>query len=55
MITTGKYELVVRYDFGETEVYEFDTREEAERAEEGIDMACGNQLMWTCVRPQLVK
>lgn len=55
MITTGKFELVVKYDFGEPEIYEFDTREKAEKAEEGIEMACGEQLVWTCVRPQLVK
>ena len=55
MIRTGKYELVVKYEDGEVEIDEFDTMEQADRAQEGVEMACGNQIVWTCVRPQLVK
>lgn len=49
---TGKFELVVGLDFGETETFVFDTREQAELAEENTDKVYGNRLWWTCVRPQ---
>ena len=55
MITTGKFELILTYDDFSTDMYEYDTREDAERAGEGVEMACGGQLRWWCVRPQLVK
>ena len=55
MKTTGKFELVVGLDFGETEIFVFDTREQAERAEENTDKVYGERLWWTCIRPQKVR
>ena len=53
MAYTGKFELIVGLDFGETElVGVFNTREEAERAEELTDDKYGARLWWTCVQPQ---
>ena len=53
MANTGKFELIVGLDFGETElVGVFNTREEAERAEELTDEKYGARLWWTCIRPQ---
>lgn len=49
---SGKFELIVGLDFGETETLVFDTREEAERAEENTDKVYGERLWWTCIRPQ---
>lgn len=49
---TGKYELVVVWDSGDKEIYEYPTKEEAETAKRGFETAFGNQL-WVCVREQL--
>lgn len=50
---TGKYELVVVWESGETDVYEYDTLIEAEIGERGMEMANGNQIQWCGIRPQL--
>lgn len=52
---TGKFELVVGLGGGRTETFVFNTREDAERAEERTDEKYGADLWWTCVRPQKVK
>ena len=48
---TGDYELVVVWDDGGKDVYRYTSREEAEKAGEGMEMANGNQIKWWCVRP----
>jgi hypothetical protein len=45
------YELVIIWDNGDKDVYEYPTREEAEKAELGMRIALGNQIAWSCVRP----
>lgn len=43
-----KYTLIIIWDYdGAKETYDYATREEAERAEEGYRMAFGNQIRWT--------
>ena len=44
------YELVLRYDNGETDVYEYETREIAESMEECYTEIEWDRLVWTCVR-----
>ena len=51
---TGKWELVVKTN-DETEVYEYETIEEAVEIQKGMEMALGNQLCWVCIRPQMMK
>lgn len=48
---TGKYELVVVWETGEKEVFEYDTEKDANTAGEGMEKAFGRQLWW-CVRTQ---
>ena len=45
-----KYETIIIWYTGEKEVYEYDTREEAEKAAEGYRMAFGNQIQWAGTR-----
>lgn len=45
-----KYELIIIWLTGEKEIYEYNTREEAEKAEQGYKMAFGNQISWTGIR-----
>lgn len=52
---TGKYELVVVYADGERALYEYDTIEKAERAEQNIRIACGTQVAWAGFRRQIAK
>ena len=55
MIRTGKYELVVKYENGVVDTHVFETMENADMAQACIEKVCGDQLIWACVRPQLVK
>lgn len=41
------YELVIIWDNGDKDVYEYSTLEEAEKAELGMRTAFGNQIEWT--------
>lgn len=41
------YELIIIWSTGEKEVYQYTTREEAEKTELGMRMAFGNQISWT--------
>lgn len=47
------WELVIVWAFGDdrTQVFRFDTKEEAEKAGENYRMAFGNQVAWFGVRP----
>lgn len=45
-----KYELVIIWADGEKSVYEYASREEAERGESGMKMALGNQISWSGIR-----
>lgn len=44
------FELVVVWDTGDKDIYEYRTEEEAEKGAERIKMACGNQVAWTGTR-----
>lgn len=50
---TGKFELVIIWSNGDKEIWEYQTEEEAKEAEEGMHVAVGNQISWSCVRPQM--
>lgn len=41
------YILVVIWETGEKQEYEYDTYEQAQNGEANIRMACGNQIRWT--------
>lgn len=41
-----KAELVIIWDDGEREVYDYQTTDEAEEAMEGMKMAFGEQISW---------
>lgn len=41
-----RYELVVIWDTGEKEVYEYKTEEEAQRLLKDLHFAFGNQISW---------
>jgi len=51
---TMKYELVIIWanPDGEKVVYEYCSEEDARSAENGMRMALGNQVLWSCVRPK---
>lgn len=49
------YELVVIWDNGDKDIYEYETEDEAIRASEGMKVALGNQLRWAGVRKKVVK
>lgn len=46
------FELVVIWWNGEKDIFEYDTREEAEQGGRNIKTACGNQVEWYGVRPK---
>ena len=47
------FELVVIFTCPrETKVYEYETEEAAREAEQGMKIALGNQIEWSCVRPK---
>lgn len=43
------WEIVVVWDDGNKQVFEFETEEQAERAKANYEMAFGSQV-WVCVR-----
>jgi hypothetical protein len=45
-----RYELVVIWATGEKDIFPYNSREEAERGENGMLMALGNQISWTGIR-----
>ena len=55
LFTTGKWELVVVWAFGDVDkdVYEYDTEAQAEKAGAGMKMALGDQIEWYGTRPQM--
>lgn len=50
---TGNYELVIVWENGSKDVYTYDNEEAAYNGGESMKMACGNQLAWWGVRPQM--
>ena len=48
-----KHELVVIWQTGEKEIFEYKSKEKAESAMKGMKMALGNQISWMCVREKL--
>lgn len=48
-----EYELVIVWDNGDKDIYVYPTQQKAEEAEDGMRMALGNQISWSCVRPKL--
>ena len=44
------YELVAVYNDGNKDIYEYGTKEAAERGADNIRMAAGNQVSWTGIR-----
>lgn len=46
-----RYELVIVWTDGTTDVYGYDTRDAAENAGRGMCKALGNQITWYGVRP----
>lgn len=48
-----KWELVVVWAYPEeTSVWAYDSEDDALQAQRGMMMANGNQISWSCVRPQ---
>lgn len=45
-----KYELVIIWDTGEKDVYEYKTEAEAEQAAINLKFAFGKQIHWTGIR-----
>ena len=45
----NRYEVVVVWHSGETDIYGYPTREEADRSADGYKKAFGSQV-WVCVR-----
>ena len=45
-----RWELVVVWDTGETDVYGYETETEARAAGAGMKMALGNQVEWYGIR-----
>lgn len=52
---TGKWELVIVWANEDVDCWEYETEEDALAADEGMKMANGCQIQWSCVRPQMVK
>ena len=52
---TGRWELVIVWETGETQVYEYETEQDADRGAQNMLMAFGNQIQWTGCRPQYYK
>lgn len=46
------WELVIKWECGDLTVYSYDTRNEAEQAGDGMEMALGEQIQWYGVRPR---
>lgn len=47
MVGDSMYELIVIWSTGEKDVYDYETREEAEKGAKNMKMAFGNQVQWT--------
>jgi hypothetical protein len=47
------YQLVVIYSDGQKQIFDYESRAAAERAENGMRIALGNQIAWTCVRVRI--
>ena len=45
-----RYELVVVWASGDKDVYQYESREAAEKGERGMRMANGNQISWKGIR-----
>jgi hypothetical protein len=45
-----KWELVIVWETGEQDIYEYETEQEAEAAGRGMRIALGNQIGWYGVR-----
>lgn len=45
-----KYELVVIWDSGEKDVYDYETYEAAKQGEANMRMVFGYQIAWTCIK-----
>ena len=46
-VMTSVYRLTIIWYNGERDEYDYPTREEAEKAENGYHMAFGNQISWS--------
>lgn len=51
----GKWELVVIYETGEKQIFEYESRSRASDAEWQMKQALGFQIKYICVRPQFEK
>lgn len=54
MTNDKDFELVVVWDNGDKNVYEYRTEEEAENGAERMKMAFGHQISWTGTRRKLI-
>lgn len=52
---SGLYELVIVWENGDKDIYEYKTREDAEKGADNMKMANGEQIAWAGVRKQTVK
>jgi hypothetical protein len=52
---TGKHELVVVWQDGSTDVYTYDTEEQATEGGVNMTLALGKQIAWYGVRSQIRK
>jgi hypothetical protein len=48
------YEAIIIWDTGEKEIYQYNTKEEAERCCQGYRMAFGKQIAWTGTRERRI-
>ena len=49
------HELVIVWSNGDLSVYPYKSKADAERGEESMRMANGNQIEWSCVRQKIWK
>lgn len=49
------WELVIIWDIGEKNIYEYKTEEKAEEIERGMRKALGKQIEFSCVRVKYAK
>lgn len=47
------YELVIVWNDGTKQIFEYDSEEKAEKALEGMYMALGRHQLWGCVRRKI--
>lgn len=48
-----KYELVIIWDNGDRQIFEYDSEEKAEKALAGMYKAFGRHQLWGCVRRKI--